>query len=151
MNGIRQAFLPLMGSDDRRGQALVEFALVAPIFLLLVIGVVEFGRAWNIHQVVQDAAREGVRAGVVLDPKAVNIVDSVTTVVEAKLAVAGLDTGLAEIDVEGEGLDPNTGTGRPLQVSVSYQHHLFFLKPFMGWGDDDAALVLNGASVMRKE
>ena len=34
---------------NRRGQAAVEFALVLPIFLLLVVGMLEFARAWNLH------------------------------------------------------------------------------------------------------
>ena len=33
--------------ERNEGQALVEFALIAPIFILLVLGVVEFGRAWQ--------------------------------------------------------------------------------------------------------
>jgi Flp pilus assembly protein TadG len=48
-----------------RGQALVEFALVLPIILLLVVGMLEFARAWNLHQVMTDAAREGARRAVI--------------------------------------------------------------------------------------
>jgi TadE-like protein len=44
-----------------RGQAMVEFALILPVFLLLVVGMLEFARAWNLHQVMTDAAREGAR------------------------------------------------------------------------------------------
>ncbi|MGE5190335.1 MAG: TadE/TadG family type IV pilus assembly protein [Gemmatimonadota bacterium] len=47
------------------GQSLVEFALVAPILLLLVIGIAEFGRAWMAHNVVTGAAREAVRIAAV--------------------------------------------------------------------------------------
>jgi len=49
----------------RRGQSLVEMALVLPILLLLLIGLIEFGRAFFIYAVVSNAAREGVRAGIV--------------------------------------------------------------------------------------
>jgi Flp pilus assembly protein TadG len=45
----------------RRGQALIEFALILPVILLLVVGMLEFARAWNLHQVMTDAAREGAR------------------------------------------------------------------------------------------
>lgn len=50
-------------SDQRgeRGAAVVEFALVVPVLLLLVLGIAEFGRAYNIQTVVSGAAREGVR------------------------------------------------------------------------------------------
>ena len=35
----------------RRGQAVVEFALVLPLVLILTISVFEFARAWNVQQV----------------------------------------------------------------------------------------------------
>ena len=50
------------------GQALVEFALVAPLVLLLLLGVVQFGIAFNESITVADAARAGSRAAVVAGP-----------------------------------------------------------------------------------
>ena len=50
------------------GQALVEFALILPVILLLVVGMLEFARAWNLHQVMTDAAREGARRAVLANP-----------------------------------------------------------------------------------
>ena len=52
------------GRLNRKGQALVEFALVLPLVLLLVVGMLEFARAWNLHQVMTDAVREGARRAV---------------------------------------------------------------------------------------
>ena len=49
---------------EPRGQGLVEFALVLPILLLLVWGVIEFGRLLFIYTEVSNAAREAVRFGV---------------------------------------------------------------------------------------
>lgn len=46
---------------DQRGQALVEFALVLPILLLMVIGIMDFGRALFVYSEVSNAAREAVR------------------------------------------------------------------------------------------
>ena len=43
------------------GQGLVEFALVVPIFLILLFGMVEFGRAWMTKNIITGAAREAVR------------------------------------------------------------------------------------------
>jgi len=43
------------------GAAAVEFALVVPVLLLLVLGIIEFGRAYNIQNSLSAAAREGVR------------------------------------------------------------------------------------------
>jgi TadE-like protein len=52
---------------NRKGQALVEFALVLPLVLLLVVGMLEFARAWNLHQTMTDAVREGARRAVLAD------------------------------------------------------------------------------------
>ena len=46
-----------------RGQGLLEFALALPIFLLLVLGVIEFGRLLAVVSSVTTAAREGARYG----------------------------------------------------------------------------------------
>ena len=63
---MRRKGLRRRRSDDpRAGQALVEFALVAPILLLLLLGIVDFARAWNVYEVLTDAAREGAREAVV--------------------------------------------------------------------------------------
>ena len=43
------------------GAAAVEFALVVPLLLVLVLGIAEFGRAYNMQTTLSGAAREGVR------------------------------------------------------------------------------------------
>lgn len=45
----------------RRGQALLEFALIAPIFLVLVLGVVQFGLLTQATEIVTNLTREGAR------------------------------------------------------------------------------------------
>lgn len=53
-------------SPDRgRGQALVEFALIVPIFLLLLFALLDFGRVVFAQQTITQDAREGARAGLV--------------------------------------------------------------------------------------
>src|SRR5262245_57058974 len=49
---------------NRRAAAAVEFAVVAPIFLLLVFGMIEYGRMVMVYQIVTNASREGARAAV---------------------------------------------------------------------------------------
>jgi hypothetical protein len=51
----------MMRRDAHRGQALAEFAIVLPIFLLLILGVVDFGRAIYQYNGVSQAAREIAR------------------------------------------------------------------------------------------
>lgn len=48
-----------------RGQALLEFALVAPIFFFILFAILEFGRAVYVTQVLNNAAREGARYAIV--------------------------------------------------------------------------------------
>lgn len=47
--------------DQDRGAAMVEFALVLPILLLLVFGIIEFGRAYNVQTSLTAAARQAAR------------------------------------------------------------------------------------------
>lgn len=49
----------------RRGQALVEFALVIPVFLLLLIALFDLGRAVFAYNTLTNAAREGARIAIV--------------------------------------------------------------------------------------
>lgn len=53
------------GSRRSRGQALVEFALVFPLFILLLFGLVDLGRLAYINNAIAEAAREGARWGTV--------------------------------------------------------------------------------------
>jgi Flp pilus assembly protein TadG len=50
---------------DERGAIAVEFALIVPILLLLVLGILEFGFAYHSWDATQNAAREGARLGAV--------------------------------------------------------------------------------------
>jgi Flp pilus assembly protein TadG len=46
---------------QRRGSAAVEFALVAPLFTLLILGSIEVGRALQVQSALDNAVREGCR------------------------------------------------------------------------------------------
>jgi hypothetical protein len=49
------------------GQSMVEFAILAPIFFLLLLGTIDLGRAIYIYNTISDAAREGTRAAIPFD------------------------------------------------------------------------------------
>ncbi|HET9847828.1 MAG TPA: TadE/TadG family type IV pilus assembly protein [Candidatus Dormibacteraeota bacterium] len=49
------------------GQSMIEFALLAPIFFLLLFGTIDLGRGIYIYNSISDAAREGTRAAVPFD------------------------------------------------------------------------------------
>lgn len=143
---------------DRAGQAMVEFALVVPIFLLLVIGVIEFGRAWNLQQTITDAAREGARRAVVFDPTLT--VAEVQTAVRAKIQAAGFDSTQATIVWQDctaactALADFNAlNRGDVLNVQVRMPYRFIFLKPLMNLANtsSDGSLTLQTATQMRKE
>jgi Flp pilus assembly protein TadG len=58
---MNQKFHPI----NERGQTLVEFALVLPILSLLLLGVIQFGVAFNNYITLTDAVRAGARKGAV--------------------------------------------------------------------------------------
>ena len=51
--------------DRGRGQSLVEFALILPIFLLFVFGVLDLGRAVYAYHTISNAAREAARVAMI--------------------------------------------------------------------------------------
>lgn len=103
------------------GQALVEFALVMPIVLLMLVGIIEFGRAWNVQQVMTDAAREGARHGVLANPAITQA--SVVGNINAALARAAIDTTVTQITLIGFG----GGTGTLLTVDIQTPYQFMFL------------------------
>ena len=56
-----------------RGAAAVEFALLLPVFLLVIAGIVDFGRAFFTQITLTNAAREGARAAIVSTVSAADI------------------------------------------------------------------------------
>jgi Flp pilus assembly protein TadG len=51
----------MIGWRSERGAAAVEFALVVPVLLALLLGIIEFGRAYNLQISLTHAARESAR------------------------------------------------------------------------------------------
>ena len=48
-----------------RGQALVEFAIVAQLLIVLLLGIIQFGIVWMNYITITDSAREGARQAIV--------------------------------------------------------------------------------------
>ena len=126
-----------------RGQALVEFALVAPILLFLLLGIVDMARAWNSFQVLTDAGREGARRSVVDNG---STVQEVRDVIKQAAARAGLVVTDADITVA-EG----AGRGDPTTVTVQYGHELKWVGWALGLVGADRTINFNVVSTMRRE
>lgn len=61
------------------GQSFVEFALVLPVFLMLVLGILDMARAYSALQIVTNAAREGARTGIISASSSADVTSSVDT------------------------------------------------------------------------
>lgn len=126
---------PCDGSN--RGQSLVEFALVLPMFLLLLIGVTEFGRAWMTRNILTGASREAVRIAAVQG----NTVSALSRANDI-LASAGI-TG-ASVRIADDGAAYGT-----CSVTVSYAFPVGIAGFLPGLGGTN--FTLSSSTSMRKE
>lgn len=102
-----------------RGQSLVEFALVVPLFLLLVLATIEFGRAAIIATSLENAAREGARRA------AMAPTDTAAIVAAARRTATIADP----VGVVVAFPDGSTRSGSPVRVTVD--HRFTFVTPLV--------------------
>jgi Flp pilus assembly protein TadG len=129
---------------DTGGQAAVEFALVLPFLLVMLIGIVEFGRAWNQHQVITDAARESARAASLWGSTTEADVKKVAT---DAMAAAGIDWSRATIGIDN--LDGGSGTN--VTVDIDLRYRFTFFAPLVAWATGDEIVHLKTSFAMRNE
>ncbi|MBT8395702.1 MAG: pilus assembly protein [Gemmatimonadetes bacterium] len=129
------------------GQALVEFALVVPILLLLLLGIVEFARAWNIYEVLTDAAREGARTAVVDDPD-YQEESAVKNVVFNAGATAGITIDLNKITFP---LGFGGPRGETTTVRIEYEHELKWVTLLWKVATGDEVVTMTTEFSMRNE
>lgn len=103
-----------------RGQEAVELAIVLPLLVLIVFGVLDLGRAFHAAIVITNAARVGARYGI-LSPGDPN---GIITVTQAEAQGSGIDltdTTLSAIEVT---CPEGCGSDLPIRVTVTYQFKL---------------------------
>ena len=113
------------------GQSLVEFALILPIILILLLGIVEFGLILYNQHVITNASREGARYGIVVqNPR--RTVAEIEGVVDAycadHLVTFGSSTPTTTVTP-----DPTTGAlfGDDLTVKVAFHYDFLVLPGFI--------------------
>ena len=111
------------GRRSENGQALVEFALLLPVVLLLIVGMLEFSRAWNLHQVMTDAAREGARVMVLNDDT--SDWDRARHAMWDQLAQFGYDPQYASMDYNPKA--DYKKTDEPITVTLSLPYKFFVI------------------------
>lgn len=133
---------------NQKGAAAVEFALVLPILIALVLGIVEFSLALYDKAVVTNASREGARAGIVFrdspltDGEISGIVDSYC---QNRLITFGTPTQVTTTVVR-EGLG---ASGDDLTVQVQYQYQFLAIPKFVT--GITGGIQLDAQTIMRME
>ena len=134
-----------MRSANERGAVAVEFALLLPVLLTILFGIIEFGMIMYGREVVTNAAREGARAGIVQGPPK-RTAGEIITIANNYLTSTGINTANVTFTTVGEGLtNPNT-----LTVTAQYQYN--FLIPYIpAIVGIPNPLIINTQAVMRHE
>ena len=127
----------------RRGAAMVEMALILPIFLLLTVGLIEFGRAFMVQQMVTNASRDGARLGSL--PGIGN--SEVEASVRQSLTVGRIDSNVVRVTVTPTNLqEAQTGAQVRVGIQVAFQDVSWMPAPwFLGQAN------LSSETVMRRE
>jgi len=126
--------------EDARGQSLVEFALVVPVFLLVLLAIVQFGFIFNAQVTITNAAREGARAATiyVYDSNLANKATNDSARSAAALAAAKQSLGILDASqfptigtnfVVGYSIptgvqDSDARTGEQVTVTITYRQDL---------------------------
>lgn len=84
-------FRNLPPNRSREGAAMVEMAVVLPVFVLLLLGVIEFGRGMMVSNMVVNAAREATRMAVLTGSTNTEVQTAVNNFLQQSLSVSGND------------------------------------------------------------
>lgn len=129
--------------SNRRGAAAVEFAIIAPLFFMVVFGMIEFGRMVMVQQIITNGSREGARMAV-LDGTTTGEVDAAVATYLQNASIAG-----AAVTVNP---DPpsSAGYGEPVTVTVSVAFDQVSWLPspmFLGGSNMTATTVMRRETV----
>jgi hypothetical protein len=142
------------GVTSEKGAALIEFALVIPLLLILLFGIIEFGLVLYDKAMITNASREGARAGIVYryDPDAgtnhppdSEIGSVVQTYCQNHLITFGAPLLGITITRTGD------SSGDPLTVDVTYQYKFLILPDFVTIMTEEGGINLAARTVMRME
>lgn len=125
----------------RRGAAVVEFALVAPLFFMLVFGMIEYGRMLMVQQILTNASREGARMAVLDGSSPTQITASVQNYLQ-NATINGANVTVTPNPPSG------AGYGEPVtvEVSVGFNQVSWLPSPMYLGGR-----TLRATTVMRRE
>ena len=126
----------LRSHPGERGAAAVEFALILPVLLILVLGLVEFGRAFNVQISLSNAAREGARYMAIHNDSD----DAKAAAIDAAPSV--FNPSISEDDITVN----NCTTGSTVTMTINYE--VEFLTGYEIFPGQGASIDLAGKGVM---
>jgi Flp pilus assembly protein TadG len=138
---------------SERGAELIEFALVLPLLLLLVLGIVDFGFLFQRLEVVTNAAREGARIAVLPGYTTNDIKDRVNDYLEdGGVPIVRGTNPVITVNPVTITTSPGGATINSEQVQVRYSHSYLFLSGFARFfGGSFDSVPLTGQATMRIE
>jgi Flp pilus assembly protein TadG len=121
----------VQGRRDERGAAAVEFALILPLLLMFVFGIVEFGRAYNARIELTAAVREGARAAALADPAAPAATTDTATKTATINGAPGLKPALiaSQVAVTACPVNPGASTNAEVTATYPFSYDIPFLGP----------------------
>lgn len=119
-------------STSRRGQSLVEIALILPALLILFLGIAEVGFYLYVHVQVANAARAGARQGTLckMHNNCANLADVVEDGVFEE-AINLMDGTNTTVGVQPDPVPVPLAAGTPITVTVTYSHRPPFISNFV--------------------
>jgi Flp pilus assembly protein TadG len=108
---------PRRTHSQRRGASLIEFAIVIPVFILFVFGIVEIGRGLMVTHLLNNAARDGCRQGI-LGGKSTSEINAVVDTVLGKQGISGHSTTVKINDAVAEASTAQSGDEITVLVRV---------------------------------
>jgi len=140
-----------------RGAELIEFALVLPVLLLIVLGIVDFGFMFQRMEVVTNAAREGARLAVLPGYAKTDVEARVCDYLQSGgvplVGTCPLPTNptISVVMNFPIGL-PGGGTLDGKRVIVTYSHNYLFIGPIASlFGGSFSSVPVRGVAIMRDE
>ena len=131
---------------EERGASAVEFAFIVPLLILLMLGIAEFGHAFQVQGTLSAAAREGVRAMALRnDPAdARNVVRGAAPSLSPAIANGQIEIAIfnGSTRLPGETCPPTAAGATRVRLTITYR--MPFLTGFFG-----SAINLTGTGVMR--
>ena len=132
------------------GAEIIEFAVVYPLLLLVILGVVDYAFLFQRFEAVTNAAREGARVATLPGYQQVDIEDRIATYLAA--GAVPTTAGNPTVTVFASTIPNGAGTWPATTVSVSYNHDYLFIDSVIGWfGGSLTPSTLVANSTMRNE